>query len=471
MKTHLDFSVRVKEWLTAHETTCASSDEWGLVEVPVDFLVSPDPDIAARQKSESHVDELVESFQRYGIQVYNVKVLIWKHDVVKFSANIKGLDFKQFNWDGKAPFKMQVIAGDHTVGALKKLRRMRPNNKQWKTFKIRLVVCEDTKENRQMLLAVGSLDNKIAEVHRGATAWDNILQIHTVMLSIENDNSLNKEQKKKAMSEYREAAKTTMGEEGKKAERTIGNYFAIAKIRGKVWDNIAAIFKADAEGTLVKAGSGKKGKAKPFSYGAFCHMAYLPEQDLLRWTQRVLDGEWTPAQFKNRCLDVKKVLKMQDFIISYLNLRHQHHFKKFVDASLKYPFLSDKDYMNSLVPAFRPNKSTNSLPQTIANSIDAKIRELELQKSKERQIQVLFVIISIVVLSCFFLFTEKKQSTFVFFAVKTNILLRTTNIQATVTSNEKFESVWPGNGATIQLFHMDAKAMANKIPQQPYGTS
>ncbi len=415
LQSHFDFGAAVKEWLGKHETVCLSSDEWGLVELPVHWLLSPDIDMAARQKSFSHVDDIVISLQKFGIQVYNVKVLIWVEDVKKWAESMKELDFKRFDWSQPAPFKIQVIAGDHTIAALKKLCEMRPKNKLWKTMKVRLVVCENTKENRNMIRAVGSLDNKVAEVHKGATPWDNILQIHNVMASIQADNSLNATKKKEALSEYRTQCKTTMAGEGKGAERTIGNYFAIAKIKGKVWDNIAAIFKADAEGKLQQAGA-KKGKSKTVGYGCFCHMAYLPDKDLIRWSQRVLDGIWTPTQFKNRCLEVKKVLKLHEYIVSYLNARHQNEFEKILDATVKYPFLLETDYMTSLIPAFNPKKKDNCLPQSIANSIDGKIKEMELQKQQAKEKEVMSEKIVRVFCSWFFFVYKKKpETTFIFF--------------------------------------------------------
>lgn len=42
-------------------------------------------------------------------------------------------------------------------------------------------------------------------------------------------------------------------------------------------------------------------------------------------------------------------------------------------------------------------------------------------------------------------------------------------VQAVTTSDAMFEGTWPGTGATVKLFHMDARQMANNIPRIPYG--
>lgn len=407
MQAHYEYSNLVKEWLTKHETRTANSDQWGNTEVPVMFLVSPDADVAARQLSESHVLDVVDSLRKFGIQVHRVKVLIWKHDLPpEWAANPNLIDLTRYDANGKAPFKMQVIAGDHTIAAVKKLMALRPLNSLWRTFWVRIIVAEDNAESRTFAQALGSLDNKVAEVSKGATPWDNLNQIHTKRVSIWADQTLDQAGKKKAWGDYKQICKTTMiGGSSGKATATIGSYFAIAKMVGPVWDNVATIFKKDANGTLQKSGSKrtKSGNSKPLAHGPFCHMANIPDKQLLKWTQKVIDGQWSPADFKNSCMDVKKVYKLHTFIKNHLNHKFRHDFDDFGDAAKRYKFLQDVSYIAKLKNAFNVKRNDTNLPQTIANSIEQKI-EIQLEEEKNaNSTRVLTV------LPPFFFFTQKKN--------------------------------------------------------------
>ena len=390
LDSHFQYSSEVKAWLTQHEVRTRFSNAWGDTPIPVHWLVSPDKDVAARSLNQRHVDEVVHSLQKYGIQVNRVKVLIWREDLVANNIDPRNADFSAFPFPGPAPVKMQVIAGDHTIAAMKKMSSMRPNNPLWKTFNVRIVVAANNAANKSFAQAVGSLDNRVAEVSKGASTWDNINQIHCKRESIDADPTLSADAKKTEWQKYRSMCMTTMGGVGGSSVKSLGNIFAIAKVKGQLWQNISTIFQKDADGTLCKAGSKRiKGVVKPLNQGPFCHMANLPNSDLIRWTQKVIDGEWAPSDFKTRCLAVKKVYKLQEFVYKHLNLRFRHKFDSFVDACVEYPFLTDKEYINSLIPAFNVTRNQTNLPQQLANSLEAKVSEYRKRVQLKEQSQVL----------------------------------------------------------------------------------
>ena len=386
---HFRYSSAVKSWLNTHETRTKTSNNWGDTPLPVHWLVSPDKDIAARSLNQRHVDEVVESLQKYGIQVHRVKVLIWKEDLLQKGIGLNNIDFSTFQQHGPPPVKMQVIAGDHTIAAMKKMSLMRPNNPMWKTFLVRIVIAVNNATNKSFAQAVGSLDNKVAEVSKGASTWDNISQIHSKKEALDADPNLTSDQKKTEWTRYRNMCLTTMGGVGGNSVKTLGNIFAIAKVKGQLWKNIATIFQKDAEGTLCKSGTKRiKGVVKPLNQGPFCHMANLPQSDLIRWTQHVIDGDWSTSDFKARCLAVKKVHKLQEFILKHLNIMYRHRFNSFVDAAQEYPFLTDKAWVSQLLPAFNPSRKETNLPQSIANSIEAKVKDHVRKMQQDLQVQV-----------------------------------------------------------------------------------
>jgi hypothetical protein len=390
MESHYKFSSEVKEWLTAHETRTVASNEWGDTALPVKWLVSPDKDIAARSLNERHVQYVVDSLQKYGIQVHRVKVLMWADELTALGIDLRNIDFSNYNPAGPAPVKMQVIAGDHTIAAIKRMCVMRPANPLWKSFLVRIVVAEMNDFNKRFVQAVGSIDNKVAEVSKGATTWDNISQIHHKKEAIDQDPNMSAEDKKTAFAAYRVTCQTTMGGPGGNAIKSLGNLFAIAKVKGPLWKNISTIFQMDAAGTLSKSDRKvNKGTIKPLNQGPFCHMANLPENDLIRWTQKVIDNEWAPSEFKNRCLAVKKVHKLQDYILNHLKMRFQESFRSFVEAAQKYEFLTDKQWISNLLPAFNPKRNDVHLPQSIATSLESRIKAHQKKANRELSAQVL----------------------------------------------------------------------------------
>ena len=410
LDSHFSYSTEVKQWLTEHETRTRTSNSWGDTPIPVWWLDSPDVDVAARRLNDRHVDDVVDSLQKYGIQVERVKVLIYKEDLIAAGIDPNNIDFSSWSPTGPAPVKMQVIAGDHTIAAMKKMTTMRPNNPLWRTFNVRIVVASKTATNKSFAQAVGSLDNRVAEVSKGASTWDNINQIHCKKESIEADTTLSAEDKKLEWTKYRTMCMTTMGGVGGSSAKSLGNIFAIAKVKGQLWKNIATIFQKDADGTLCKAGAKRiKGVVKPLNQGPFCHMANLPSADLIRWTQKVIDGEWAPSDFKTRCLAVKKVFKLQEYLYKHLNLRCGHKFNSFVEACLEYPFLTDKEYINRLIPAFVVKRNETRLPQAIANSLEAKVLEHHKKLEEEQQSRVP-TLLAVLVWLCFF--SLRKRNVF-----------------------------------------------------------
>jgi hypothetical protein len=390
MESHYQFSSEVKGWLSAHETRAVNSNKWGDTQLPVLWLVSPDKDIAARSLNERHVQDVVDSLQKFGIQVHRVKILIWVHELRALGIEVDNIDFSNFNPKGPAPCKMQVIAGDHTIAAVKRMMVMRPANPLWQSFSVRIVVAEENDVNKRFVQAVGSIDNKVAEVSKGATTWDNISQIHYKKEAIDQDTSKTAADKKTAFAAYRAICNTTMGGPGGNAVSSLGNLFAIANHKGQLWENISTIFQMDAAGTLSKSDRKvSKGTIKPLNQGPFCHMANLPESDLIRWTQKVIDNEWAPSEFKTRCLAVKKVHKLQDYILKHFEMRFSEKFRSFVEAAQKYEFLTDKQWIASLLPAFNPTRRDVHLPQSIATSLENKLKAHVKKATQQLSTQVL----------------------------------------------------------------------------------
>jgi hypothetical protein len=110
---------------------------------------------------------------------------------------------------------------------------------------------------------------------------------------------------------------------------------------------------------------------------------------MIRWTQKVIDGEWAPSEFKNRCLAVKKVHKLQDYILNHLKMRFSEIFRSFVEAAQKYEFLTDKQWITTLLPAFNPKRNDVHLPQSIATSLESRLKAHMKKASQELSAQVL----------------------------------------------------------------------------------
>ena len=83
-------------------------------------------------------------------------------------------------WLG-VPF--EVIAGNHSVHALKSLHSEYPRNVLFGAPKCKVFVCQNNLDNRSAIRALGGLDNVINGIHRLPTKTEAVLAMHEQLKS------------------------------------------------------------------------------------------------------------------------------------------------------------------------------------------------------------------------------------------------------------------------------------------------
>ena len=319
--------------------------------IPSHWVKPASKPVQARGVYRSHIEDMKHSFQFNGVQDVQVKIIIWKQDIIKAGYDPENLVFKDLQ-ALEAPFPMEAIIGGHSSVGLSELHAQFPRSSRFKFTPCTVIIATDSQHNVSCALLAANLDNKYKDCRRPQSTWDCLLQIHNKIRELElKYANTGATALRLALSDHRNACVATMQFAG----GTIGTLFTIAQISGPLWDNIAIIFKADSEQTSklnAKPSNSKSKSKKPMGHGHFCNMfPDIPESCLIRWTTRVVEEKWTTKQFSERCLHYKKVVRVQRDCVEFVNQRmvEAEELMSFNDLVERYAFFSDPGFFNPLV--------------------------------------------------------------------------------------------------------------------------
>ena len=223
-------------------------------------------------------------------------------------ATLKGLG---------VPF--EVIAGNHSVHALKSLHSEYPRNVLFGAPKCKVFVCQNTLDNRSAIRALGGLDNVIKGIHRLPTKTEAVLAMHE-QLKHESDTRANMAKMKK---EWRVVYCNNTN--------TLGTMIQLAKKDGEVWDLIYSI--------LTGVGMPEKYRP-PTTTAKFNQIGGVDHTWVLNQLRLVKDCTINLAQFHARCLSLKNAKKVQDWIAQLIRTTGKKpdlETKNWADLSKLYP--------------------------------------------------------------------------------------------------------------------------------------
>jgi len=325
------------KWAEDHTLTQGSRiTALGKFPLPPAWLQHPEVCIAMRQQNEEHVARVKSSFETKGVLNYHVTVLIWKHEFVRV-----GYKIENWHYEARLPkpdCNFQVIAGDHTAEALRRLARDYPNHKAYKSVRCDVIVCEKDDRNIQFANSFGGLDNYVASTHLDQSIVEVTMALHDKFMDIEKQR-LDQATKKKKRAAY----KQTYINNTKFKDTTMGSAAALATKTGEVWNLLEQIFKGKT--AIIK---GKKPQ-KLNSIVNFIHMSMIPDDRLCRWLQKIIDGEMIPKQFETKCKHFKKVLRVRVYIVEYIQqIRPRITSSVFEDMCEIYPFCADALWVNTI---------------------------------------------------------------------------------------------------------------------------
>jgi hypothetical protein len=373
---------------------CDCTEQYtGKVKLPTPYASCPDDDIAARNRVYSWQEQINKSMSQLGVQRTDIVLLVWLNELREFLPNYTphtSITFKDQKeaYYKEPPVKFNVIAGDHTTGAIQANHQAKPRHVDFQFIEATLLICEKTAENKRLAKAFGTIDNLVKAIHRSMTQWDVVYDLHGVikrakMLAV--SQSMTAVNAKANLNAAISAVKTLAVKSF--SEQTFGSMRVVATKTGDVWKLIKAIFNGNF---VVKAGDPVP-KA-PESLSHFNNMANIPEDLLCSWLERVERVRWTTAEFQSRCLSYKKSQKIQTCIFDYINAkRPEVPAENYGDLMKHYEFLRDAEWFNVMVSWVTKLSKEAKLPHQLIQSINQKLTQHdEHQTQKEKQLAVVF---------------------------------------------------------------------------------
>lgn len=308
-----EISSFVKEW--------SSKSFLGEFKIPVSLLTSPLEDIRSRHLDMNHIHTLIESFRSYSRVNEDIQVVLRtekKRPQTLSVGKLKGLG---------VPF--EVIAGNHSVHALKSLHSEYPRNPLFAEPKCKVFLCQNTLDNRSAIRALGGLDNVIKGIHRLPTKTEAVLAMHE-QLKHESDSRVNLAKLKK---EWRVVYCNNTN--------TLNTMIGIAKKDGEVWDLISQIL----------TGQGMPEKYRPpTTIAKFNQMGGVDHNWLLDQLRLVKDCTISLAQFHARCLSLKNAKKVREWIAQLIRSTGQKdelETKNWAELAKLYPNTCRESFVES----------------------------------------------------------------------------------------------------------------------------
>jgi hypothetical protein len=143
----------------------------GFIQLPVNSLVAPGSDIAHRGLDMKWVNKLAHSFKTT-CQINEDIHVLFRTDVERPDGKVSLDDV-----EGTGA-SMEVIAGHHSIEAMKILHSTYPKNPMWSTPACKVYWCKNSSETRDGARSLGELNNLVKGLHRTPTKAEVCLQIH-----------------------------------------------------------------------------------------------------------------------------------------------------------------------------------------------------------------------------------------------------------------------------------------------------
>lgn len=322
--------------------------------------------------------------KKLGVGRYDIVVLIWNEDLDDLDLTLDKIPISAK--DSKLRF--QVICGDHTTGSIQRLHRENPDDPQYKTVSVEVIMCHKTLENIRLAYNMGRLDNELKELTSGTTAWDIVVKIHNVYVDTHGRNIGRQAKKTILDKEYAEIYK---GISSTYTKATFGVMRVLGNKTGKLWDNIEKLFSIPVKKKVAK------GQSKPVapSVTHFYHMADIPEAKLIQWTDRFFQYSepWNSLMFRKRCDSYKKEQRVKTQIREFVNIIEPDcNASNWSELVTKYPLFGSEEMIDQWISMI-DDKAKAVLVAHVKHAIKSAIEAHNLSKatpSSEKNAHVIF---------------------------------------------------------------------------------
>lgn len=361
------------DWYWSNRATHLSpmyDESRGKIRIPVEFASAPEKAIRARERNDAHVKEVVRSMKANGVVGRtNIVWLVWEDDLQNAHLTSDTLDV---SGESKSPVTFHTIVGDHTTAALQKLHLDMPTNPTYQTVDGELVVCQRNFKNISLAYTFGNADNVSKSLTKAMTSFDVCMKIKQTMEEVGSIVNLSDKDKKKELTRRLTDLQATHTAICNAA--SFGSLRVLAGKEGKLWENIKTVLTRPppAKGTKTKT-------PRKASINHFFNMSTIPDDDLLRWSERLLDDEagFTSLDFNKKCLAYKKAQWVCEGIFELVRAISTEddikHCTTLEEQAEIYPFLKDNKYMQMCIH-WCGDKKREGLAVPVKEKLAASIR-------------------------------------------------------------------------------------------------
>ena len=366
------------QWGREHRVRqCNVMDQEGLVKIPIDWLIRTTEQMAAKLHSIEQVNNIVQSIRDKGVNPKRFVVVCFKDELEQLNIN---LDNPQLDIEADAPpFRLHVIAGNHTFCAIQFLHCEKPNYKEYKHLYVELWIISEVEEDFLQCRHNAQLDNSTKSLGTDATIWDNMKIMHDNIVRIRETEGVYGQP---AVTKQIKLMKASNTSNFAQKETTLGTMWSLAQLVGPIWDKMEQIMQGNVSHRKNKSGKLIKFSI-PTSANAFKSMSGIPDNEVLEWMDLVIAGKWELKEFNVACLNWKKSNQVQKNMVSYIHTIRTEACKGMVsydDLAVKYKFLIDKDWFDSMTRACMNMLIGEGLATTVKTEIRRRIEEAEKQE-------------------------------------------------------------------------------------------
>lgn len=356
--------------------------------VPVESLSAPHDDIANRALDMDHVKVLMNSFRT--TQRINEDIMV----AARTDAVPPKPELLTPEWLLAAAPRLEVIAGHHSVEAVKLLHSQYPANRLFAMVPCKVFVCPDTGESRQYLRAIGGFDNLIKAIQRKSSKTEITLQIRRHLEA--EVIGLPDREKARKLKDLKETWKTIYALN----KATLGTIIVLCNKPPEIWDLI--------EQLLTGKGM-EKGYHPPSNPAPFNQIGGLESDWVVKELTKLKSGEMTLSQFHNSCLREKNRLKVvewvQDLIIRVGKKRTPAELEAMSWDGLAelYPLTTQPDFISSLCAGVRDIPKKSGPPEVFKKAVAEWLRQDEEMRREVHLFTVMVMSLSLFYASVSFL--------------------------------------------------------------------
>ena len=372
---------QLKDWVKTHLVKVGTTVISERTAIPSTWITSPPKYLRARETDEGHVRGIMDNMCKNGIyDDLAITVLMWvPENETIYTAQRCDFDLTS----EKPPYPMYAIIGDHTSKAIILIHEMFPNNMTFKNINVRLLVMQRSPENEVEARYLGTLDNTIRSIHQAMTQWDCVSQIHDIyeFFKQKYGNGQLVGDAKKKFTAYVTSCEDVMPFTG----GTFSTFRTVAKVSAPIWKLITQIFSGQFKQNREIP------QKIPKSLTNFSSMGNVPEDLLIIWLNKVVEGKETCKGFQERCTTFKKEITLKEKIVEYLqSILEEDDYSDWSDVIRNFPEMGTKIWFGSMLKV-APVRTRENLGEHAKNMIDDMVAAQQKNDEEKKKEQVCYM--------------------------------------------------------------------------------